>query len=43
VHAIDPSDQSVAPVVLLNLIVAVVASAPYVAWRKRGHARERVA
>jgi BASS family bile acid:Na+ symporter len=41
-HAIDPADQSVAPVVLLNLIVAVVVSAPYVAWRKRGHARASV-
>jgi BASS family bile acid:Na+ symporter len=41
-HAIDPADQSVAPVVLLYLIVSVVASAPYAAWRKRGHASTRV-
>lgn len=34
-HAIDPADHTVAPVVLLYLIVAIVASTPYVAWRKR--------
>lgn len=37
-HAIDPADHTVAPVVLLYLIVAIVASTPYVAWRKRGSA-----
>lgn len=34
-HAISPADRSVTPVVLLYLIVAVVASMPYVAWRRR--------
>ena len=34
-HAIDPEEASLAPVVLLYLIVSIVAAAPYVAWRKR--------
>ncbi len=34
-HAVAPAAPSVAPVVLLYLVVAVVASIPYVAWRKR--------
>jgi BASS family bile acid:Na+ symporter len=34
-QAVNPGDQSIAPVVLLYLIVAVVASAPYATWRKR--------
>jgi BASS family bile acid:Na+ symporter len=37
-HAIDPADKSVAPVVLLYLLVAILVSAPYVAWRKRARA-----
>lgn len=37
-HVIAPADRSVTPVVLLYLIVAVVASLPYVAWRRRAHA-----
>ncbi len=35
-HAVDPANRTVAPVVLLYLLVATAASAPYVAWRKRG-------
>ena len=35
-QALDPADHSVAPVVLLYLLVSVVASAPYVVWCKRG-------
>jgi BASS family bile acid:Na+ symporter len=42
-HAIDPDDKSVAPVVLLYLLVAVVVSVPYVAWRKRARAGARAA
>jgi BASS family bile acid:Na+ symporter len=42
-HAIDPDDKSVAPVVLLYLLVAIIVSVPYVAWRKRAHASARAA
>jgi BASS family bile acid:Na+ symporter len=42
-HAIDPDDKSVAPVVLLYLLVAIVVSIPYVAWRKRARASARAA
>jgi BASS family bile acid:Na+ symporter len=37
--AINPDDTSVGPVVLLYLVVSIVATAPYVAWRKRVLAR----
>ena len=33
-HAIGPADTGVAPVVILYLLVAGLASAPYLAWRK---------
>ena len=38
-HAVAPSDRSVAPDVLLYLLVAAVVSAPYVALRKRALVR----
>lgn len=34
-NALDPTDKTIAPVVLLYLVVSIVASMPYVAWRKR--------
>jgi bile acid:Na+ symporter, BASS family len=37
-HAIEPNNRETAAVILLYLIVAVIATAPYVMWRKRVHA-----
>ena len=37
-NALGPVDPGVVPVVVLYLLVGMVASAPYVAWRKRAHA-----
>ena len=37
-HVLNPDDKSVAPVVLLYLLVAALVSAPYLAWRKRAQA-----
>lgn len=37
-HAVAPQDKGVAPVVLLYLLVSVIVSLPYVAWRKRAYA-----
>jgi bile acid:Na+ symporter, BASS family len=34
-HAIAPDEEGVAPAVLLYLIVAVIASIPYLKWRTR--------
>lgn len=39
-HAVTPQDQGVAPVVLLYLLLSVIVSWPYVAWRKRARAGE---
>ena len=37
-HAVAPGNQDVAPVVVVYLLVAVLLSVPYLAWRRRGHA-----
>jgi BASS family bile acid:Na+ symporter len=42
-HAINPAEKDVMPVVLLYLIIGMIASAPYVAWRKRTQARPQAA
>jgi BASS family bile acid:Na+ symporter len=38
-HAVAPAEKGVVPVVLLYLLVSIVASIPYVKWRRRVSAR----
>ena len=38
-HVLGPDDKNVGPVVILYLLIAVLLSVPYLAWRRRGDGR----